>query len=412
MIVVQVRSGRSQSFERRRHMGIRIRPAEVEIPHDDPFRCDLLDRKVPAEFLTQLVDSIDGPCVMAIDAPWGAGKTTFLKMWSRHLRNNGFPVVEFNAWETDHAADPFVALVSELKEGLSEFAEGSLKVQIETTANAALQVVLRAIPGLIRIATLDSAEVKMLEVALREIPESVVSARSVEEGRKIEREGRDRAESKRIESDGQHGEDDREGIGNDVLLSLKNMEILGQILRNKYGSLPVTKLEEIVSTIADAGLRLVGVVTDRTGIEAFEDYIAGMVAEAKADAKSAVLDDTRRRFRAIVIFLVHFLLSRIAVSVGKKELRGVVRGAVRRRGTVAYEMIGVFYALGAAESVSEALVNEIVRFLRRCDREHNRIAWRLVSLETQRYLNTHRVKPRLRQRLYAELKLTYHPNTR
>lgn len=262
------------------------------------------------------------------------------------------------------------------------------------------------------VATLDSAEVKMLEVALREIPESVVSARSVEEGRKIEREGRDRAESKRIESDGQHGEDDREGIGNGVLLSLKNMEILGQILRNKYGSLPVTKLEEIVSTIADAGLRLVGVVTDRTGIEAFEDYIAGMVAEAKADAKSAVLDDTRRRFRAIVIFLVHFLLSRIAVSVGKKELRGVVRGAVRRRGTVAYEMIGVFYALGAAESVSEALVNEIVRFLRRCDREHNRIAWRLVSLETQRYLNTHRVKPRLRQRLYAELKLTYHPNTR
>lgn len=176
--------------------------------------------------------------------------------------------------------------------------------------------------------------------------------------------------------------------------------------------MPVTKLEEIVSTIADAGLRLVGVVTDRTGIEAFEDYIAGMVAEAKADAKSAVLDDTRRRFRAIVIFLVHFLLSRIAVSVGKKELRGVIRGAVRRRGTVAYEMIGVFYALGAAESVSEALVNEIVRFLRRCDREHNRIAWRLVSLETQRYLNTHRVKPRLRQRLYAELKLTYHPNTR
>lgn len=76
------------------------------------------------------------------------------------------------------------------------------------------------------VATLDSAEVKMLEVALREIPESVVSARSVEEGRKIEREGRDRAESKRIESDGQHGEDDREGIGNDVLLSLKNVEIL------------------------------------------------------------------------------------------------------------------------------------------------------------------------------------------
>lgn len=70
-------------------MGIRIRPAEVEIPDDCPFQNDLLDRKKPAEVLTQLVDGIDGPCVLAIDAPWGAGKTTFLKMWSRDLRNEG-----------------------------------------------------------------------------------------------------------------------------------------------------------------------------------------------------------------------------------------------------------------------------------------------------------------------------------
>ena len=55
-------------------MGIRIRPAEVEVPRDTPFQYDLLDRKEPAKFLTQLVDGIDGPCVMAIDAPWGGGQ--------------------------------------------------------------------------------------------------------------------------------------------------------------------------------------------------------------------------------------------------------------------------------------------------------------------------------------------------
>ena len=162
MIVAQVRSGRSQSLERRKHMGIRIRPEELKITTDNPFQHDLLDRKEPAELLTQLVDGIDGPCVMAIDAPWGAGKTTFLKMWSRHLRKNGFPVVEFNAWETDHATDPFVALVSELKEGLSEFEEGSLKDMIQKTAETAKQVALRAIPGLIRIATAGVLDIQAL----------------------------------------------------------------------------------------------------------------------------------------------------------------------------------------------------------------------------------------------------------
>ena len=55
---------------------------------------------------------------MGIDAPWGAGKTTFLKMWAQHMHNEGFPVVEFNAWETDFSQDPFIALAAELERGL------------------------------------------------------------------------------------------------------------------------------------------------------------------------------------------------------------------------------------------------------------------------------------------------------
>ena len=143
-------------------MGIRIRPAEVVIPDDCPFQNDLLDRKKPAEVLTQLVDGIDGPCVLTIDAPWGAGKTTFLKMWSRHLRNKGFPVVEFNAWETDHAEDPFVALAAELEKGLKELGDGSFKEKVKDTMEAAKKVALRAIPGVIRIVTAGVVDVQPL----------------------------------------------------------------------------------------------------------------------------------------------------------------------------------------------------------------------------------------------------------
>ena len=99
-------------------MGIRMQPREVVICKDDPFRHDLLDRKEKAEVLTSLIRNIDGPCTMAVDAAWGAGKTTFLKMCEQHLRNEGFPVVEFNAWETDVLGEPFVALTSEITQGL------------------------------------------------------------------------------------------------------------------------------------------------------------------------------------------------------------------------------------------------------------------------------------------------------
>ena len=143
-------------------MGIRIRPQEIDIPSDDPFRNDLLNRKEPAEILTQLIDGIEGPCVLAVDAAWGAGKTTFLKMWARHLRNEQFPVVEFNAWETDHAGDPFVAIVTELTEGLREFKDESLTEKIGATKEAAKKVAIRAILGVIRVATSGILDVQPL----------------------------------------------------------------------------------------------------------------------------------------------------------------------------------------------------------------------------------------------------------
>ena len=141
---------------------IRIRPADIDVPEHSPFEHDLLDRKKPAEILTELVDAIAGPCVLAVDAAWGAGKTTFLKMWAQHLRNCDFPIVSFNAWETDHVGDPFTALVSEITEGLREHKQESFSERIEDTKEAAKRVLLRAVPGLVRVATAGVLDIQPL----------------------------------------------------------------------------------------------------------------------------------------------------------------------------------------------------------------------------------------------------------
>ena len=102
-------------------MGVRVQPEEFLVSNEDPFANDRLDRRQPAEILTHLVNSFEGPCVLAVDGAWGAGKTTFLRMWTRHLRRLEFPVVKFNAWETDFAADPFLALAEELAEEFNSY---------------------------------------------------------------------------------------------------------------------------------------------------------------------------------------------------------------------------------------------------------------------------------------------------
>ena len=143
-------------------MGIRIQPREIDVPKDDPFKNDLLGRKESVEVLTHLVGSLEGPCALAVDAAWGSGKTTFLRIWAQYLRNQEFPVVEFNAWETDFAGDPFVSLSTELTEGLPSFTDNTVATKINNTRKVAKEVIRRAVPGLIRVATAGILDVNPL----------------------------------------------------------------------------------------------------------------------------------------------------------------------------------------------------------------------------------------------------------
>ena len=155
-------------------MGIRIRPREIDITEEEPFRNDLLDRRESVEVLTHLVESIEGPCVLAVDAAWGTGKTTFLTMWAHHLRKIKFPVVEFNAWETDFSGDPFIALSTELAEGMKNNPnKKDLTEKIDSMEKLAKQFLKLAASGVVRSLTGGILDVDpLLEKQSGHVPQS------------------------------------------------------------------------------------------------------------------------------------------------------------------------------------------------------------------------------------------------
>jgi KAP-like P-loop domain-containing protein len=87
-----------------------------EIDPDDPFGKDDLNRYPLAENLTSLIQTVPPPFVLAIDSPWGTGKTTFIRMWQSLLKQRGIHSVYFNAWETDFSEDPLTAFIGEITE--------------------------------------------------------------------------------------------------------------------------------------------------------------------------------------------------------------------------------------------------------------------------------------------------------
>ena len=261
------------------------------------------------------------------------------------------------------------------------------------------------------VAKLDRKETGLLEIALREIPKEILAKESVEEARRKERSHRDHYEEHSGEYEDDHDVD--EIAVNDIYRALKNMEVLGQILTNKYGSLSKKRAKEIITTVSDAGLRLVHLIISKDKLLEFEDFIIEKKKGMNGDQDNTddrKLEALRKALRVLVIIIVYVLIRKTSASLGRSELSEVVREVANEQGTIAYRLIDLFFSINTAQELNQELVNQIADFLRDCDKDRNEVVKRVISLEVQSYCNTHNVHYQIRQRLFGELGLRYRPN--
>ena len=99
----------------------------IEVSDDTPFANDALDREKIVNFVAAIVGNTGGhPLVLAIDSPYGTGKSTFVDMLGKVLKQKNFQTVYFNAWKADHVSDPLIAMVAALGEAFPRSDGGTL----------------------------------------------------------------------------------------------------------------------------------------------------------------------------------------------------------------------------------------------------------------------------------------------
>jgi hypothetical protein len=100
---------------------MKLKAETIEPNPKDPFNGNLLFRNEnAANVLTQIVKKTEGGFTLSINADWGYGKTTFIRMWKLKLQEEGYKTIYFNAWESDFVADPMMALIDGLRSGFEE----------------------------------------------------------------------------------------------------------------------------------------------------------------------------------------------------------------------------------------------------------------------------------------------------
>jgi predicted KAP-like P-loop ATPase len=118
----------------------------LKISENDGFKpeLDIFNRKAYGQSLHNLITNTEDELVIALDAPWGEGKTTFIKMWQGLLNENKMVAnVYFDAFENDYQQDPLLAISSQLY-ALIDKKDKATQVEFKKKAMSALKVIGRA----------------------------------------------------------------------------------------------------------------------------------------------------------------------------------------------------------------------------------------------------------------------------
>lgn len=131
---------------------MKCKDIELNIEAGRPFAEDKLSRASLAKNLTDICETLsESGAVLALDGEWGAGKTTFVRMWRQMLEDNNYQTIYFNAWNSDFQDDPFIALMAELNNVFNTF-EG-FKDVVVSGAKIGLKMVGEIAKGVVKKTT-------------------------------------------------------------------------------------------------------------------------------------------------------------------------------------------------------------------------------------------------------------------
>ena len=141
------------------------KPIEIN-KEEDPFKNDTLGRKQSIVNLTTLLNSMNEPFVISINGSWGSGKTTFIQLWKAFLERQGYKSLYFNAWENDFSKDPFISIVSEIKEqiiGFNKQIDGVIKASAEVFYDKSMALAIKSLPVIIKLLSNGLLNIDMLK---------------------------------------------------------------------------------------------------------------------------------------------------------------------------------------------------------------------------------------------------------
>ena len=257
-----------------------------------------------------------------------------------------------------------------------------------------------------RPATLEPEETKRFSDLIAQLPEDILSDKPLQQLRREERERLDALEEGQVHAKGMDEVEESEADAmldraNNLYKILRNNQIMGQILRNRYGALDRRTIQDIVRTIAESSFQLVGTVLDSE--ENISDW-ASFIGQRNDDWD---IEQIKKMLTTVSFLWTVFHLEIVAKIISVPEIMEDIETVVARNPTPAFGLVEYFCQLDIAPKIED----KQRRKLRDLLRKHGDDAFihRILSLRTQSYMNTHRSGEPIERSICHSLGLVYRP---
>jgi predicted KAP-like P-loop ATPase len=125
----------------------------IEIDEKSIFLNDMLDREDAIKNLSAIIETTTNSFVLSINADWGSGKTTFVKLLQTYLKKEkNINSIYFSAWEDDFSKEPLISILGEVKKYIVDnFPTGSEQSESFEDVKAFVGKVLkRSVPAFLK----------------------------------------------------------------------------------------------------------------------------------------------------------------------------------------------------------------------------------------------------------------------
>lgn len=258
---------------------------------------------------------------------------------------------------------------------------------------------------------LDS-DIQNLNILINDVPKLVLHSVDIRQNREKSNRARDEISgevvphSASFDSYGDNGDEDSEiDVISQINVAFKTTEVLGQILRNYYGSLPADLKKEICTEAFAVGLRALHffmnlIISDSTAM--IDRLVEILEQKNRLEEDPRKMENRAKRLFGNLILVIFFVfLRRISTSVGSENLNMTFDQVRTSEGRTSVDLIDLSIKLDFNKQFPEHIVRDYAGVMK-----NNTVAYGLLRFFVLEHFYMYEVDYRIRQRTCEVLKIS------